>query len=584
MKRLVLSLSLLATALLHADVKLPALFSDHIVLQRGKPVAVWGWADPGEEVTVKFGEQSKKATAGKDGAWKVTLDALQASSEPAELRFKGRNEIVLKDVLVGEVWICSGQSNMGFTVERSVNGPAEVANSANPQIRMFTVPRTTADEPQKDLVKRDAQSAWLPADPKNTGAFSAAGYFFGRELQKELKVPIGLINTSWGGTRAEAWTSKPALEAVPTCSAIIAGWAEALKNYDAAKEKEKHDALVKLVKAKIEKIKADNAKPGATKQPVPQGARPWEDQTKSQHRPAVLFNAMIAPIVPFTAKGAIWYQGESNQGRAVQYQTLMPTLIKDWRKQWGDSSAFTSSSSPATETGSLSRPKPVADDTWAELQWTQLQTAVTVPKCGIAVANDIGEENDIHPKNKQEVGRRLALQALAKDYGRKDIVPGGPIYGGGDTMGNKFMISFSNIGGGLKTRDGGELKGFIIAGADKVWKPAKARIIGKQVQVWNEEIAKPAAVRYHWQSWNPEANLVNKEGLPASVFRTDKWDLSTKGQENPFAQPAAVPAPAKSAKPAAGSTPPDGGKLEVRPALIPDTSVPRGQTGKKKAA
>jgi sialate O-acetylesterase len=580
MKRLVTAFSLLAAASLHADVKLPTLFSDHIVLQRAKPVAVWGWADPGEEVTVKFGDQSKKATADKDGAWKVKLDELKASSEPAELRIKGKNEIVLQDVLVGEVWICSGQSNMGFTVDRAINAADEIAKSANPQIRMFMVPLTTADEPQKDLVKRDAKSAWLAADPKNTGGFTAAGYFFGRELQRELKVPIGLINTSWGGTRAEAWTSKPALEAVPTCKAIIAGWDEALQNYDAAKDKEKHDAFAKLVKAKIEKIKADNAKPGATPQPVPQAARPWEDQSKSQHRPAVLFNAMIAPIVPFTARGAIWYQGESNQGRAVQYLTLLPTMIKDWRKQWGDSLSFYIVQLAGYGNNKPQPPEVGAADTWAELQWTQLQTAITLPKCGIAVTNDIGEEKDIHPKNKQEVGRRLALQALAKDYGRKDLVPGGPIYGGGDTMGNKYMISFSNIGGGLKTRDGGELKGFIIAGEDKVWKPAKAKIVGKQVQVWNEEIAKPAAVRYFWQSWNPEANLVNKEGLPASVFRTDKWELSTKGQENPFAQPVAVKAPAK---PAAGPAK-DAGKVEVRPALIPDKGAPAKQPEKKKAA
>ncbi len=544
MNRLVIALSLAAAATLHADVKLPALFSDHIVLQRGKPVAVWGWADPGEEVTVKFGDQLKKAVTDKDGDWKVKLDELKASSEPAELIIKGKNEIVLKDVLVGEVWICSGQSNMGLAVQGADNAPDEIAKSANTQIRMFMVPLTIADEPQKDLVKHDAKSIWLLADPANTGGFTAAGYFFGRELQKELKVPIGLINTSWGGTCAEAWTSKPALEAVPTCKAIIDAWVEKLKNYIPEKN----------------------------------------DLTKSQQRPGVLFNAMIAPLVPFTVKGAIWYQGESNQFRAVQYQTLLPTLIKDWRQQWGDQLSFY-----IVQLASYGNKKPQpqeigADDTWAELQWTQLQTAVTLPKCGIAVANDIGDEKDIHPKNKQEVGRRLALQALAKDYGRKDIVPGGPIYGGGDTMGNKYMISFSNIGGGLKSRDGGDLKGFIIAGEDKVWKPARAKVIGKQVQVWNEEIAKPVAVRYYWQSWNPEANLVNKEGLPASIFRTDKWDLSTKGQENPFTQRAAAkPAAKPEAKPTAAPAK-DVNKEETRPALIPEKIEPVKPAEAKKAA
>ncbi len=579
MKRLITALSLVTAVMLHAEVKLPALFSDHIVLQRGKPVAIWGWADPGEEVTVKFGAQLKLAATDKDGAWKVKLDELKASSEPAELIIKGKNEIVLKDVLVGEVWICSGQSNMGWTVQQADHAPDEIAKSANPQIRMFMVPLTTADEPQKDLMQRGAKSAWLLADPANTGGFTAAGYFFGRELQKELKVPIGLINTSWGGTYAEAWTSKPALEAVPTCKAIIDGWSEILKNYDPVKDKEKHDGP-----SNHETTKTNNANPGGIPQKPTQAKRPWEDKSKSQHRPAVLFNAMIAPLVPFTVKGAIWYQGESNQDRAAQYLTLLPTMIKDWRKQWGDQLSFYIVQLASFGNGKPQQQEIGADDTWAELQWTQLQTAVTLPKCGIAVTNDIGDEKDIHPKNKQDVGHRLALQALAKDYNRKDIVPGGPIYGGGDTMGNKYMISFSNIGGGLKSRDGGDLKGFIIAGEDKAWKPAKAKVVGKQVQVWNEEIAKPVAVRYYWQSWNPEANLVNKEGLPASIFRTDKWDLSTKGRENPFAKRVAAKSSTNPVIRPTEAPANDAKKEETRPALIPDKIEPAKPSGAKKAA
>jgi sialate O-acetylesterase len=255
-------------------------------------------------------------------------------------------------------------------------------------------------------------------------------------------------------------------------------------------------------------------------------------------------------------------------------------MIKDWRKQWGDQFSFY-----VVQLAGFGHnhphPAPVgADDDWAELQWTQLQTAITVPKCGIAVTNDIGEEKDIHPKNKQEVGRRLALQALSKDYGRKELVPGGPIYGGGDTMGNKYVISFSNVGGGLKTRDGGDLKGFIIAGEDKVWKPAKAKIVGKQVHVWSDEIAKPAAVRYHWESWEPEANLVNKEGLPASLFRTDKWDLSTKGRENPFDSALSTkPAPKPPAN--AKGNAKENADVEIRPALIPDDGGAKAKAGKK---
>jgi sialate O-acetylesterase len=431
-------------------------------------------------------------------------------------------------------------------------------------------------------MKHDARSAWLEADPKNTGAFTAVGYFFGRELQKELKVPVGLINTSWGGTRAEAWTSKPALEAVPTLKAIITGWDEFLKNYDAAKDKDRHDHGEKMVEEKIAKIKAENAKPGATPQPVPQKMRPFEDQTKSQHRPAVLFNAMISPIVHYGVKGAIWYQGESNAGRAVQYLTLLPTMIKDWRKHWGDDFSFYIVQLAGFGHGHK-HPAPVGEpDDWAELQWTELQTAIKPNfKAGLAVTNDIGEETDIHPKNKQEVGRRLALQALVKDYGRKDLVSGGPIYAGGSPEGKSMVINFSNAQNGLKSRDGGELKGFIIAGEDKVWHAAKAKIQnGKQVRVSSDEVPNPVAVRYAWESWCPEANLVNKEGLPASLFRTDKWDLSTKGAENPWAAAAAAkPQPAK-----AGAKPASGGKEEVRPALIPDKKPKQDDIKEKKKA
>jgi len=571
MKRPLCLLAVFAAAgIVQADVKLPAVLTDHMVLQRGKPVAVWGTADAGEEVTVSFAGQTKQATADKDGAWKVALDKLEASAEGRDLAVKGRNEVTLKDVLVGEVWICSGQSNMGFTVNRAVDAEKEIAAAHDPLLRMFHVTNTVADEPQKDVLKKAADTAWLEANPQNVPTFTAAGYFFGRELRKALEVPIGLINTSWGGTRCEAWTSKPALEASKECQPIISGWEEFLKTYDAAKAKELHDKVVKLVQAKIKKIKEDNAKPGATPQPLPNVPRPFEDMKVSQHRPSVLFNAMISPLVPYTVKGAIWYQGESNQRRAVQYQTLLPTMIKDWRKHWGDDFSFYIVQLASFGNSKPSWPQPVgADDTWAELQWAQFVTAVKTPKCGLAVANDIGEEKDIHPKNKQEVGRRLSLQALVKDYGKKELLSGGPIYAGGDAVASnqgpgKFVINFSN-GAGLKARDGGDLKGFIICGEDKVWKPAKARIVDGRpsVNVWSEEVKRPVAVRYAWASWCPEANLVNKEGLPTSCFRTDKFDLSTKGAEDPFKDAVAAPAP-----PAAPAAPAK--KEEVRPALKPD--------------
>jgi len=558
MKRILPLFALLA-GLAHADVKLPAVISDHLVLQREKPVAIWGWADEGEEVTVTFAGQSKKAVAAKDGSWSVSLDALIASADPRELTVKGKNEIVLKDILVGEVWLCSGQSNMGMTVGRSDNAAAEIAAANDPLLRQFHVPATVADEPQKDVMKKVADTVWLSANPQTVGAFTAAGYYFAKELRKELNVPIGLLHTSWGGTRAEAWTSKPALEASPACQPLFPAWAEYLKTYNAEESKKAAEAAAVIAQEKIAKVKEANAQPGAVQAPMPLPPRSWEDDRTSQHRPSVLFNAMVAPLIPYTVKGAIWYQGESNQTRAAQYLELMPALVKDWRARWKDEFSFYIVQLAGFGNGKAWPQPPGAVDTWAELQWAQMMISIKVPKSGLAVANDIGMQDDVHPTNKQEVGRRLALQALAKDYKRKGIVAGGPLFGGGSASGNKFLISFSNIGGGLKTRDGGELKGFIIAGADKVWKPAKARIVGKQVHVWSEAVPEPAAVRYAWAGWCPEANLTNQEGLPASVFRTDKWDLATKGFTDPFAamkhffppaKPAATTPPAAKSEPA----------------------------------
>jgi len=577
MKRILPLLALLAGTA-HADVKLPAVLTDHLVLQRGKPVAIWGTADEGEEVTVKFGDQSKKTVAAKDGSWKVALDALTASAESRDLTVKGKNEIILKDILVGEVWLCSGQSNMGMTVNRCINAEAEIAAANDPLLRVFHVPNTVANEPQKDVLKKSEDTRWLATTPQTAGTFTAAGYFFGRELRKELNVPIGLINTSWGGTRAEAWTSKPALESSPTCKPIVTGWEEHLKAYDSAVEKARHEAGQKATRERIAKIKAFNAVPGAEQKPVPNATfRAFADQNNSQHRPSVLFNAMVSPLIPYTVKGAIWYQGESNQGRAVQYQDLLPLLIKDWRSQWKDEFSFYIVQLASYGNGKT-WPQPVgANDTWAELQWAQLQTAINTPKCGLAVANDIGEMPDIHPKNKQEVGRRLALQALAKDYHKKDLVASGPTYESASVSGNKFLVSFTSLGGGLKSRDGGDLKGFLVAGEDKMFKTAQAKIVGKQVQVWSDEVSKPVAVRYAWASWCPEANLVNQEGLPATLFRTDKWDLYTKGTENPFVQvkaaiPTAVPPPLPATTPSSTSPATEPPKKGVQPAAEPQSS------------
>lgn len=542
MKKTAISLIALLGGSLQADVKLPTIFADHMVLQQKKPVQVWGWADANEKVSVSFGDQSKTTTADASGNWNLKLDPLNANATPQKLTIKGNNEIVLNDVLVGEVWVASGQSNMQWSVRASDNPNQEIAAAKHPNIRLFTIQTHVAEEPRKQVMDGKFIS-WKAVTPESIPSFSAVAYYFGRDLQKHLNVPIGLINTSWGGTRAEAWTSKPALDAVPSLKAIGDGWKEFLATYDVEKAKAAHAVQSEKVRKHIENVKQQNAKPGAVQKPVPAAPRGFQNEFTSQHRPSVLFNSMISPIVPFTVKGAIWYQGESNASRADQYLPLMETLIKDWRNQWKDDFSFYIVQLAGFASGKKERQPVGSNDNWAELQWTQWKVTQTTPKTGLAVTNDIGTQFDIHPPNKQDVGHRLALQALAKDYG-KSLVKSGPTYKNGAAMGNKFVVSFDDVGSGLAVRGGGELTGFWIAGPDKVWKTAKAKIEGKQVHVWSDEITNPSAVRYAWESWVPDANLINKEGLPAGLFRTDSWELSTKGKLNPWDNKPAAPVPA----------------------------------------
>ena len=419
------SLTLALAGAAQADVTLPALFTPGMVLQRGAKVPVWGWAEKGEDVKVTFAGQTKTGKADDKGAWKVWLEPLTEHAEPADLVVAGKNTLTVSNVLVGEVWICSGQSNMQLEVAQAKDGAQEAAAANFPQIRMFNVDRIRAAEPQKDTKGR-----WLVCDPANTPKFSAVGYYFARKLHQDLSVPVGMINTSWGGTRAEAWTSREALEQLPSARNLLGDWDKLLTHPDPALAK--------------------------------------DDPAKTPHFPSVLYNQMVAPLIPYALKGAIWYQGESNQKRAVQYQELLPTLINDWRARWNAEfpfyivqlAGFGNGRPPATAAGT--------PDTWAELQEAQMLTAITLPHCGLAVANDIGEEKDIHPKNKQEVGRRLALWALARDYGKKDLECSGPLYQSSKADGKKVRLKFSH-GKGLKTSAGGELQGFQIAGADKQW-------------------------------------------------------------------------------------------------------------------
>ncbi|HUU09711.1 MAG TPA: sialate O-acetylesterase [Phycisphaerae bacterium] len=483
-----------------ADVRLPKVIGDHMVLQQGGDLPIWGWADAGEDVTVSLGGQKVAAKAGADGRWQVRLKPLKAGG-PLKMTVAGKNTLKVADILVGEVWVCSGQSNMQMSVRSSANAAADY-----PKIRLFTVPNVTATEPQDDC-----KGQWVACSPQTVEHFSAAGYFFGRMLHKDLDVPLGLINTSWGGTPSEAWTSQETVDAVADFKPIVDRFDQAAVNYAKAKEdweKTRDEKMAKWKEA-VEKAKADGKR-------EPGQPRPPDDPSKSPHRPTSLYNGMLAPLIPYRIAGAIWYQGETNAGRAYQYRVIFPAMIKDWWTHWGQGEfpfLFVQLAN------FMARKDQPADSAWAELREAQSMT-LALPKTGQAVIIDIGDARDIHPKNKQDVGKRLALAAEKIAYG-KDIVYSGPVYDSMAVEGDKVRLKFKHVGGGLVAQ-GGTLKGFAVAGEDKKFAWADATIDGPCVVVANKDVAKPVAVRYAWAD-NPECNLYNKESLPASPFRTDEW-------------------------------------------------------------
>ena len=491
----------LAATPLRADVKLSPLFGDHMVLQQGMAVPVWGMAAAGEEVTVSFGGQNVTATADDSGKWTAKLAALEASAKPAPLTVKGKNTITVNDVLVGEVWVCSGQSNMEWSVNASANPERERADAANyPLVRMFTVEKTVAGKPLTTL-----KGSWDVAGPQTAGRFSAVGYFFGRDLHKALNVPVGLIHTSWGGTPAESWTTAEALASNADFKPIVDRWNQQFAQFG--------QQLGQLAQA----ITQWQASAGSAQTPAPDAPLP-QDPRSSPWRPTGLYNAMIAPVVPYGIKGAIWYQGESNAGRAYQYRKLLPAMIGSWRKAWGQGEFPFLIVSLANFTPVKSEP---GDSEWAELREAQTMTA-NQPNNGQAITIDIGDAADIHPKNKQDVGKRLALVALANSY-RKDVPHAGPTYESMSVEGDMIKLKFKHTHGGLQARGGEPLKGFAVAGEDRKWHWAEAKIDGQVgVVVRSDKVSKPVAVRYAWAN-NPVCNLYNKADLPAVPFRTDDW-------------------------------------------------------------
>jgi sialate O-acetylesterase len=469
-----------AVAINHAaaDVTLPRVIGDNMVLQREQAVPVWGWAAPGEKVIVEFAGQQKSAKTGKSGRWEVRLGALKTSPVPAEMIIAGSNRVVLTNILVGEVWLCSGQSNMEKPVgeqpkqKPTVNYQEELAAGDNyPQIRFFKAERTMAATPAQDVPGK-----WNVCSSNSLEAvkFSAVGYFFGREIQRELNVPVGLVESSWGGTRIEPWTPPVGFQAVPRL--------------------------------------ADLAKPVTT-------------GTNKLTRPMVLYNGMIAPLAGFALRGALWYQGESNCMDAhdgLLYADKMKALIKGWRKVWGQGKFpfYYVQLAPFNYFTERDKPRVPNAESLPEI-WEAQTVALGTPNTGMAVITDlVGDLKDIHPTRKKEVGQRLALMALARDYGRKNIVCSGPMFQRMKVRDGKAVLAFSHTDGGLVSRDGGPLTWFTVAGAGGKFVPADAVIAGDKVVVSSAAVPEPKAVRLGWNEL-AQPNLFNGAGLPAGPFRTD---------------------------------------------------------------
>ncbi|WP_163409925.1 sialate O-acetylesterase [Flavobacterium ajazii] len=643
MKKNIVTFILFFSVLANANVRMPLLFSDGMVLQRNKEIPVWGWADTNEKVTIHFNKQTKTIQADKNGKWMVKLDSEKAGG-PFELTIAGKNKIVIKDVLVGEVWICSGQSNMEFQMYKLPDFETKKEQANYPMIRQFGVVQDLSGTPKEDL----KAGKWAVSNKENIRDFTAAGFFFAKKLYDELKIPIGIINTSWGGTCVETWTSREAFEKstafkdmiaeVPTVNMDeifenykksllgnikkIQGFDVTLDNEDQFKafefndtnwpeikvpslwenqqignidgivwmrktvvltaEQAKRNAVLHLAKIddedityingvqvgtnniweklRVYKIPAGVLKEGKNVIAVritdyTGGGGIYGDSTdlKIQFKnsnvaleglwkfnvvqvkisvspnsyPSLLYNAMVNPLVPYAIQGVLWYQGEANVWRANQYKKAFPLMIQDWRTKWnqGNFPFYFVQLSTFDEFGGNSK----KGSRWAELREAQFET-LKVSNTGMAVTTDIGNAKDIHPTNKQDVGFRLAAIALNNVYGKKQAFSG-PIYKSQEIKGNQVILTFDSVGGGLTTPNITALRGFEIAGADKVFYSAKAIIKENKIIVSGENVPNPVAVRYGWADDDTEINLFNKEKFPASPFRTDNWEMITANEK-----------------------------------------------------
>lgn len=508
-----------------AEVKTHPIFSPNMVLQRDQPITVWGTADPQEEVTVLLqiqsassGEiKSTNAFADAKGNWSVSLPA-QPASKPGDKVSLKINKTTLDNVLIGDVWLCSGQSNMEWRISqlpKDDQAKKVAAAATHPTIRLFDVPNRPSAEPMADFPVSGNSGKWLECKPETAINFSAVGYFFGRKLNQELGVPIGLISSDWGGTPAEAWTNREFLNASPSLKHYTERFDAALKNFNPEKAKAANDKAIATWKEAVAQAKKDG-------KPAPRGPR-LQQNPGSTPNPTTLYNGMIAPITKFPITGAIWYQGESNAGRAYEYRTLMPTMIQNWRKQWGKEFPFFMVQLAPFRGGA-------SGVDYAELRDAQFHTTKELPKVGIAIITDVGDETDIHPQQKQPVGERLAQAALHTAYG-KDVEPIGPTFKELVIEGNKAVVRFNHLGGGLTVK-GSEVEGFQLAGVDGKYHPAQAEIKGDTVVVTCDAVTKPVSVRYGWVNFaKPTLNLSGKNGLPAAPFRTDDQPYTTKPKQ-----------------------------------------------------
>ncbi len=500
-------LALLTAACARADITLAPLFRDGAVLQRDQPIVVWGEAAAAEKVEVTFRRQQATVITRADGRWRVTLRPEPASPVPSELTASGANTVTVREVLVGDVWLCSGQSNMAFLVRNALDAEREIAAAKFPLIRQFKVPTTVADRPAAEV-----GGSWVACAPETVGAFSAVAYYFARELHRKSGVPVGLVNAAWGGTQIEGWLSEATLRADPAWREIQARWEKTLAD---------HPAALKAYESQLAKWNEDAAAAKAAGRAFARTKPRTPEGPGSRWQPAAIYNGMIAPLVPYGLRGVIWYQGETNATRPAEYASLFTSLIQQWRAEF-----------PAPPSG---QPLPFyfvqlanfeaqagnRGDTWAFLREAQAR-ALRLPATGMAVTIDIGDPKDIHPRNKQEVGRRLALHARKHVYGER-VDADGPTFVGAKRDGAAMRVTLSRAAGlRLEPAKADGRVSFEVAGEDQVFVPAEARIDGTALLVSAPSVPAPVAVRYAWRN-SPDARLFNRAGLPAAPFRSDKW-------------------------------------------------------------